>query len=459
MKNLIVLVITFSLWIPSMRAQTLSEDYNKDLTVLKRALYQAHPGVFRYISKDSLDKVFEESKFRADDHPTPKKLEARIRTILSKVGCIHTYLVDGEWKDVDAKMPFSFYSTDKGVWIRNAQIDSLKKYKGCRLISINGHSASNIRDTMMDYRASDGYNETFKYAYINLPGKFSTLYHFYYDVDSMKSYIIRDTSGDTVRIKVGEINKKKTKATPQKDISVIYDTLHQLAILKIRNFDGAAVFGAFINRYKYEKALKEIQQSGYKNMAIDLRNNLGGSAKSGNYLASFFVREKHNIIVRRHSGAILRYSTVWSKIVSILDFFVGDLFGSRRPAWPPGQSYSIVPKNDKFHFDGQLFVMTNGLTASTASNAASLFKHLTSAVIVGEETGGGEKYVNAYHFPSVKLPHSKLYVQIPQYAIDMGFASGSGHGVWPDIPAPSSIEDVLSQRDVALEAIYRELER
>jgi C-terminal processing protease CtpA/Prc len=172
-------------------------------------------------------------------------------------------------------------------------------------------------------------------------------------------------------------------------------------------------------------------------------------------LLSFFVNENHYITVNKNKGEIFKYAIASSKMNSILNFLGGNLFASRHPTSNARESISRLKSSKKYCFKGNIFVVTNGFTVSTASNTAALFQYKTTATIIGVETGGGENNLNAYFFVTVKLPYSKIKIQIPQYRIDLNLTENKGSGVIPNVTINYRIKDIISKRDLEMEQIIQ----
>lgn len=434
---------------------------NEDLTYLKKVLYTSHPATFEYISEDSLSYLFDSLMFKNDEIATILELEKKVRFILSKIGCIHTSLKNSVFESHKTYIPFKLYANESNLWLEKDYTDSLSIAKNYRLLAINGHTANSILTKMKEYRASDGYNESFKYGLINQDKWFGSVYQFYFDSDTIRTYKLVSKDLDTIRIKrnnsseIPEIENSVSVKNIKYDrnISVEFDSINHIAILKIKSFNGSPVIGKMINKNRYKKVLKLIKKKGYANLVIDLRNNTGGDAASGYSLLSFFVQENHSIIIKKQKGKIFKYAIPSSKLGSIFNFLAGNLFASRYPTFKARVSKARVRKSKKHNFEGHLFVITNGFTLSTASNVTSLFKHKTNAIIIGTETGGGENNLNAYFFPKIKLPYSKIKIQIPQYKIDLKTTKSKGSGVIPNIPITYSVQDILSKEDLEIKKI------
>jgi hypothetical protein len=431
---------------------------NSDLNYFKKAIQSSHPSVYQYISKSTLDSLFIESQFEASDNLSNKELEKRIRLILSKIGCVHTYIVKPK-RTTSKVFPVFFYAQNDELFVikdLEKKIDVNKKYK---VLSINGNTSESIINKMKDYRPSDGYNSTFKYQLINSASWFSKMYEFYFDSDSIKTINLIDSVYNSIQIKRNLILIEKHNTTNNtandyqfgKSVKLNFHE-NNIAVLKINSFSGVPLFGKYINGNHYKKALKAIGDNSMKTLIIDLRNNTGGDALSGYRFVSHFIDEKHRVTIQHHKGEIFKYATFKSKSELVLSLFLGNLFSGRIPQFKDRKSYVKIKPRKKI-YKGKVFVLTNGLTLSTASNVASIFKHKTDAVLVGEETGGGENILNAYVFPKIKLPYSQIMIQIPQYRINLCLENKASLGVPPEIEIFPDFQPVVSGKDWMLNEI------
>ena len=439
---------------------------NADLAFLKAVLYEAHPAAFQYISRDSLDGLFAEMAFDSSEKVSILELKKRVRVLLNRVGCVHTSITGSVFEaDEGMTMPFDVFAKGNRIWIKEDLADSSSSLIGSRLLAINGHDAQTMINEMKNYHSSDGYRSTLMDALINSNNWFSHLYQYYFDADSVRTYQLLTNDADTLVIRRANIKvvAKTTTNDSQwikydSNVSLRLDTAHAIAILKIRSFSKGPILGTKINKHHYKKAMVYAQKNGCENLVIDLRGNLGGDATSGNALASFFIKEPHQFTSKRHEAKIWKYAVLKSKFGVIINFLFGDLFASRRPTFKNGISISRIRSNPgQFSFK-KLFVLTDGFTASTASNTASLFKYNTDAIMVGSETAGGESALNAFFFPVIKLPNSKIKIQIPQYHINLNIVQNKGRGVIPDVPVDYTIQDVLSGSDLEMNAVIKVIE-
>ncbi|RYE16834.1 MAG: hypothetical protein EOP51_25090 [Sphingobacteriales bacterium] len=99
-------------------------------------------------------------------------------------------------------------------------------------------------------------------------------------------------------------------------------------------------------------------------------------------------------------------------------------------------------------FKGKLFVLTDGYTFSTAADAAAVIRQLTTAVFIGEETGGGAEGNTSGIFLQVKLPNSGLSINIPACCYwNAVTVRKKNRGVLPDHPLINAVDDILNSND------------
>ncbi len=411
---------------------------NEDLDYFQKVIEKTHPITYLHIDKNKLDSIFTASRFNSTQVLSNIELEKRIRRILSKIGCVHTYIVKPKRKP-QKQIPLTFYANQDNIFIIKDLDSLINTSNPLKLLDINGNTSQDIIANMLYYRAEDGYATTFKYQLINSPKWFNKMYSFYFDSDTIKRIRFINDHQDTLQItrklkdRVANTGKVKTDYDSQFGKNVFIKYYNDIAVLRIKSFSSFfVILGTIANNNQYKKALKEIEHKKVKKLIIDLRDNTGGDGMSGYRLVSRFINEKHRVNIQYHGGGIFKYAIFKSKIGLVLNFIAGNLFSGRVPTFKDKKSYiNIKPK--PHIYTGKVYVLVNGLTASTASNVASFFKHKTDAVLLGEETGGGENNLNAYVYPKIRLPNSKIEVKIPQYRINLGLNDRIGSGVVPDI--------------------------
>ena len=105
-------------------------------------------------------------------------------------------------------------------------------------------------------------------------------------------------------------------------------------------------------------------------------------------------------------------------------------------------SGKVFKPHRKNHFDGNVYVLTNGGTFSAAAIFSAVVQGQNRAVVIGRETGGGRKVLNANFMPYLVLPNTEARIRFPLFHI-VTDAPGQdiGRGVFPDYPIKYSYKD------------------
>ena len=108
-------------------------------------------------------------------------------------------------------------------------------------------------------------------------------------------------------------------------------------------------------------------------------------------------------------------------------------------------------------FTGQLYVLINGITFSSAADLAADLRKTTNAIFIGEESGGLFEGPTGGNSIVIQLPNSKIMVRIsPNIQIGSQYQKHPiGRGVLPDHPIEYFIDDLVRKRDPEMEKAFR----
>ena len=158
------------------------EELKKDFIVLRAALEEAHPGMYRYTEKDQFDALFD--SLHSENSRAMNELEffRFISPIISQIKCGHTgiSLSSDYWEYMTKArkyfpMQLKFIS-NKAYLLKNYSSDELIP-TGSEIISINHTLISEITKMISTMISSDGNIQTAKYR--KLDEDFSQLYFLY----------------------------------------------------------------------------------------------------------------------------------------------------------------------------------------------------------------------------------------------------------------------------------------
>lgn len=474
----------------------------KDLALVKQSLEEAHPGLYWYVSKPTLDFKFDSLKNSLTDSLTSIKFYRKLAPIVAAVKCGHTRLVypgitlTKAQKDSVKKagqngfMQLNFFVDGDKVYIKSKKTKDLESLKnGDAIDSINGVAIAEILKTQKSLFSSDGENQTFQDEILN--GAFANYYYLAYDKkDSLILNVKRDTLQFNYTLKTikpvtkkglkpseEELAKQKKLANKQKKFERInaykgFDTdkkplldfkidsnLNSTAIVKVKDFSfKKSNFSKF-----FKETFKEIADKNIENVILDLRDNGGGELMACNLLFRYLYNDKHRFTGRADMNArtfkTLKYreQNTTSKILKTIFYPSIWLTNQIIIRKDSAGYYSKLPtdkllKPKKYAFNNNLIVIINGHSFSATSLLSANLQSVNRGVFVGEETGGGYNKCSAGNIPLIILPESHLKLRLPLKVIPIVKQRAlEGHGVYPKIEVKLGINDVLKKEDLMME--------
>lgn len=442
----------------------------QDLDVLEKRLKHFHPDPYHYITKDSLHLYVENMKNQITDSLNEFQFRFYVRQIIAKIGCGHTAAVPSKQytKHINAlnrpMFPANLWILDSNkLYVKQYVLKDKKLQKGDEILSINGNKPKDIIEKMYSTFSSDGLNTTYKKQNLSLD-RFKYFYAAAYKPDSTYALQVRTLKGDTQNIEVNHIGSKvdTLKLYAVNDKSIIYrnskakfkiDTVcKNLAIMDIDNFAGKKWRRVIRKSFKYLKSHPEIT-----NLAIDLRDNGGGKVSKGTYLLTYLLPKAFSMPFGRTPN-LLPFNPIikmsFGSRLTILSFGIYPISWVKKGRWT---HYFFALPRKRNHFNGNVYVITNGRSFSMSGVTASYLKFKAGAKTIGEETGGAQIGSNAMISGRVILPNTSSIVQIPLYHLTHAIkVIDTKRGIMPDYPVNYSVFDKIMNKDKEVEKL-REL--
>ena len=203
------------------------------------------------------------------------------------------------------------------------------------------------------------------------------------------------------------------------DLRVAWGRFWTIGYLYIADFVGDARVGYV------EEAVRDLQR--YDALILDVRNNVGGSARSAREVAGLFARDRfHHLDVRYRNGP------------------AHDDFTEPDPQY-------VAPREP--HFDGPVAVLTNRRTFSAAEDLVLAMKRIPHATVIGDTTGGG-----AGSPITRELPNGWTFRLSRWQATDPSGWTWEGVGIAPDLRVVQTDEDRTHGREPVLDSARAVLE-
>ncbi|MEO7960593.1 MAG: S41 family peptidase [Ginsengibacter sp.] len=453
-------------------SETLREDYN----FLRNVLEKKHPSLYWYTPKDTMDYYFDAGYKEISDSMTELKFGWKILAPLtSAIHCGHTsFSMSKGWNKFikNKKIPsFPLYMkiwSDTMVVVNNLNKEDSVIKRGTIITSVNGIKSGDLISRMFDFMVEDGYSDnvnyirlsaSFPYFHRNIFGLYKNYIIGYIDSTGIeKSKTIsyysppEDSLGKGRRNVPGLKPKKSSKKERLRNIrSLQIDT--SAAVMTINTFSKAKL------HHFFKSSFRKLRRNKITNLVVDIRANGGGDINNYVLLTKYLRRTPFRVAdtayaVSKNFGPYTRQiSSGFFNNIGL--WFVTHKEKDERYHFRYWERHTFTPKR-KNHFDGQVYVLTNGLTFSASSLFCNAVKGQQNISLVGEETGGGWYGNSGIMIPDITLPKTKLRVRLPFFRlVQYNHVPQKGTGVIPDVFIGPNVKDIITQEDTKMEYVKK----
>ena len=452
------------------------QELQSDFSLLRQILEKKHPSLYWYTPKDSMDHFFEKGYKDISDSMTELQFGWKIVAPLThKIHCGHTsFSMSKGWdhfvknKRIPGLPLYMKVWSDTMVVTNNLSRKDSVLRKGTLITGINGIPNKMLIPQMFNYMAEDGYADNVNF--IRLSSSFPYFHRNIFGIS--KNYTIQylDTLGISRKIslpvfvpvvdssqKLKELTNgiKIPKFSRQDRLnnlrSLTIDSGAHLAILSLTSFSKGHL------RRFFRRSFRTLRVSGIRNLAIDIRGNGGGEISNYVLLTKYIRNTPFKVADTAMAAAKgLHPFTKYIKqgFINSIGMFL--FTGKKRENnyhfgyW---ERHIITPK-EKNHFNGNVYVLINGLTFSASTLFCNSIKGQPNVTLVGEETGGGWYGNSGILIPDIVLPNSRIRVRLPLFKlVQYQHASIKGTGVPPDIFVRPTIPDIRNNIDRKMEVV------
>lgn len=404
-----------------------------DFDLLRRALQEAHPGVYRYVSKSAMDRVFAHERSKLSRPVSRIEFIRVVAETLASIRCGHTfYEEDTATHTMMAnarKFPLSVQlEADRLIVVLNQSPDRTI-HPGAEIIAVDGQAVSQIVASMWSVLPGDGDIQTGRARQFR---HFDRLYWLFFGQADHFTVKAREVSGSVHVVELpGVTDSEREKSDNPLNNPVMAGfrktswSHDNVAVRFFRDGDVAELHIGYFLGDDFPKSLdsvfKTIQEKKTKALIIDLRANGGGHDQYGALLVSY---------LRNAPFAYFDHIDVKTVDPSFLvdtNLKQGDLSklraGTKReksgglritPDYNSGLSLQMPKANA---FEGPVYVLIDGNTFSTAADVCAILRHIKRVVFIGEETGGAYFGNSSGLEATLTLPNSGLKVTLPSWGI------------------------------------------
>lgn len=434
-------LIAINLWAQDIKSLT-PEQLHADLEGLKEGLETYNPAMYAYHPKVEFEQRIEVLKatittsidavqwYKILCFATTGAYEGHIT-----IGTTEDEFFKGFLKGDFKSLPLSLQCLGERayIWHNLSRNDVLER--GDELLSINGQSIASIRQQIFQHTVSDAGIETFKqkryskefaaryFWFIERPDRFQITYKKHGEEQIRTVVLEALTRSEMSQWSI----KRQYKSSRFLGIDKVYSLSinKDIAQLTLRSFDEAIIKENDIKAYAfYESIFQRLRRNKVKHLIIDVRNNIGGLKAFGDDMLPFLLKKNRKGVFRE------------------LESWNGEL------------SQASFPKRSRWWFKGQLYILVDGGTYSTAAHIAKYAKEFADAITIGEEAGSRYEGFAAGTYHQVTLPYSQTKIAIPNKWVKNIISEKQptkNRGLLPDYEVQPTIDDLLNNKDVARE--------
>ena len=434
----------------------MAEQLKEDLAFLKRALEEAHPGLYWHTSKEEFNNEMDRISSLITHPMTEPQF---LRLIVPLMG-------NNWWMQNANLIPFNLMYLGDGFYVNQNFSGAEKLEFGTEILSINDEPISDIINNLLLYIPADGANKSRKYK--ALEWSFYRWYSYFIDHNSQTFELecldpinkdifklsVHSISKDTLNLRRAKIKKENKSTNPPISFTVV-DSLN-LGILTIKTFQKGLIEEAGL---KYKTFLKEtfvsLNKKQINTLIIDLRNNGGGLSEYGATLNSYLTEKpfkycNYQVVT---TDTIISYITY--DIPPTLDGFPDGMTKENgRYLWPH-HSVLGVREPSSNNFKGQVYFLINGGCVSTTSEFSSVAHFNKQGTFIGVEVGGSYYGDSGGVSGTVKLPNTQIEVLIAMIKWELAVSGyDEKGGVAPEYEIYPNIDDLIIGIDTEMQFAF-----
>jgi hypothetical protein len=434
-----------------------------DFRIARQTLEEGHSGIYRYTSKEELDRRFDQAEKSLTKPMTVLEFYRILAPVVAASKCGHT----------DVSLPKDFlkaFAAKNGILPLHVRVLEGKPYvfrdlsgappslTGKEIRSINGVSASTIVEKMLAAASGDGDIQTVRMRRISgwaFSSKLSTLLGLsgpyevaYWEPKEQRERKVKLAGANLAQLQEAARVKfpQDHDAKPAGEIQFLDEGM--IAVMKVRGFsEFADTQGKKRLAEFFQESFSAMKEKGTKTLILDLRNNGGGEDELGKRLLSYLLDQPFKyydeLVINAREFAFQKYTRLPDVPANMVERMPN---GKYRALMHPN---SGIQQPSQPAFAGKVFILMNGHSFSTTAEFLSHAHFHKRAEFIGEESGGAYYGNTSGVVPAVTLPNTKLIVYVPllSYYLAVSGYKPAAHGVLPDHPVHYSIDELLEGKD------------
>ena len=442
-----------------------------DAAVLIRAYTLLHPGLARYQDAAQREAAAARLLAEAEAAPTIDALWVAAARYSASVRCGHSFVNPfNQGKALTAlvveradRLPFTFRWLGGHMIVTRALVAAPGLAPGTEILAIDGEPVAALRARLLPLTAGDGHNDNERIARLELRGgrlePFDILRSVTTRPGAVTARVELEPLGGPRRTVEVPLLAEGARGGPELATDAPFFTAaRQGPALVFTMPSWVAYRSKWDWRAFLDAAIDEAIDTNARALIVDLRGNEGGDTLGDAILARLVERP----LAGPDNARRVRFRTTPADLNPVLDTW-DDSFRSLGvdAAGPNAEGFYTLPTaaNPPIEprgrrFAGKLIVLVDGACSSATFQFAKLVEVQGLGTLVGEPTGGNRRGINGGAYFFVRLPESRLEVDLPLIGY---FPPGNppDAGIVPQVLAPPTRASIAAGTDPGMAAALR----
>jgi hypothetical protein len=463
-------------------ARIPAADLQADFAVLKQAYEALHPGLYRYNDPARMEAHFAALKEELGRDLTLQEAYLAFSIFLGKIRCGHSYpnfynqpkAIAAALFQQQNRVPFYFRWIERRMIVTRNFSGEDRLVPGSEVLAIDGTPVATILDRLLPVARADGSNDAKRVSDLEVGGHnqyeaFDIYFPMFFPkTGSRMALQVKTPDGKPLALDVEALTYEQRLAPIKAEVEARKGgdgPVWEFKFLDARTgYLRMPTWALYNSKWDWkgflDNAFEQLAQRKAAHLVIDLRGNEGGQSVGDVILGKLTSRDlklegfKRRVRYRKVPEALAPYLDTWdpsfkdwgSDAVEDKDGF----FRLKKYDDVEGGEVSARP------FKGRTYVLVDASNSSATFEFALALRRNKLATLVGQPTGGNQRGINGGAFFFLRLPKSKIEVDLPL----IGFYPSRtmpDAGLVPDIAITPRVEDIARGVDTELEELTRRL--